>query len=60
MVSCFTFKSLSHFEFIFVQDVKECSNLIDLHAEKQQYLLDKTNSALTYILAQAPHLITDW
>ena len=25
MVSCFIFKSLSHFEFIFVYDVKECS-----------------------------------
>ena len=60
IVSCLIFKSLSHFEFIFVQGVKECSNFIDLHAERQQYFLDKTNSALTYILAQAPHLITDW
>ena len=29
MVSCLTFKSLSHFEFIFVYHVRECSN--DLH-----------------------------
>ena len=28
MVSCFIFKSLSHFEFIFVHDVKMCSNFI--------------------------------
>ena len=32
MVSCLIFKSLSHFEFIFVYGVRECSNFTDLHA----------------------------
>ena len=35
MVSCLTVKSLSHFEFIFVDGVRACSNLIDLHAAVQ-------------------------
>ena len=35
MVSCFMFKSLSHFEFIFVQDVRVCSSFIDLHRAVQ-------------------------
>ena len=30
MVSCLMFKSLSHFEFIFVDGVKVCSSFIDL------------------------------
>ena len=34
-VSCLIFKSLSHFEFIFVYDVRECANFIDLHAAVQ-------------------------
>ena len=35
MVSCLIFQFLSHFEFIFVYDVRVCSNLIDLHAAVQ-------------------------
>ena len=35
MVSCLTFKSLSHFEFIFVHGMKVCSSFIDLHAVVQ-------------------------
>ena len=31
MVSCLIFKSLSHFEFIFVHGLRVCSNFIDLH-----------------------------
>ena len=31
IVSCLMFKSLSHFEFIFMYGVRECSNFIDLH-----------------------------
>ena len=31
IVSCLMFKSLSHFEFIFVHGKKVCSNFIDLH-----------------------------
>ena len=30
MVSCLMFKSLSHFELIFVHGVRVCSNFIDL------------------------------
>ena len=29
MTACLTFRSLKHFEFIFVCDVRECSNFID-------------------------------
>ena len=32
MVSCLTFKSLSHFEFNFVHGVRVSSSIIDLHA----------------------------
>ena len=35
MVSCLINKSLSHFEFIFVYGVRECSNFIDLHVAVQ-------------------------
>ena len=35
MVSCLIFKSLSHFEFIFVYGVRVCSNFIDVHAVVQ-------------------------
>jgi len=31
MVSCLIFKSISHFEFIFVCGVRECSNFTDLY-----------------------------
>ena len=35
MVSSLIFKHLSHFEFIFVYGVRECSNFFDLHAAVQ-------------------------
>ena len=35
MVSCLIFKSLSHFEFIFVHGVRVCSSFTDLHAAIQ-------------------------
>ena len=35
MVSCLTFRSLNHFEFIFVYREKVCSNFIDLHEAVQ-------------------------
>ena len=35
MVSYLIFKSLSHFEFIFVCGVRECSNCIDIHSAVQ-------------------------
>ena len=44
MMSCLMFKSLSHFEFIFVYGVRVCSSFIDLHEAVQfcQYHLLKT------------------
>ena len=44
MVSCLIFKSLNHFEFIFVHGVRVCSSFIDLHAAvqiSQKFLLNK-------------------
>ena len=35
MMSYLIFKSLSHFEFVFVYDVRVCSNCIDLHGAVQ-------------------------
>ena len=35
MVSCLTFKPLSHFEFILVHGVRVCSSFIHLHAVVQ-------------------------
>ena len=35
IMSCLTFKSLSHFEFTLVHDVRVCSNFIDLHVAAQ-------------------------
>ena len=35
IVSDLTFRSLMHFEFIFVYDVRKCSNLILLHVAVQ-------------------------
>ena len=49
MVSCLMFKSLSHFEFIFVYGVRVCSNFIELHVAiqlSQHHLLKRL-----YILA---------
>uniref|UniRef100_A0A8D1PYD9 Uncharacterized protein n=1 Tax=Sus scrofa TaxID=9823 RepID=A0A8D1PYD9_PIG len=44
IVSCLIFKSLSHFESIFVHGVRVYSSFIDLHAAvqvSQQYLLKR-------------------
>ena len=35
MVLCLTFKSLNHFNYIFVYDLRECSNFIILHVTVQ-------------------------
>ena len=54
MVSCLIFKSLSHFEFIFVHGVRVCSSFIDLHAAvqfSQQPLLKRLSFFPFYILA---------
>ena len=52
MVSCLMFKSLSHFEFIFVHGVRVCSNFIDLYADIQfsQHHLLKRPSLSHFIL----------
>jgi len=34
-VSCLIFKSLSHFEFIFMHGVRVCSSFLDLHVAVQ-------------------------
>ena len=51
MVSCLTFKSLSHFEFIFLDGVREYSNFLGLHEAVQlsQNHLLKRLSLLHYI-----------
>ena len=44
MMSCLIFKSFSHFEFIFVHDMRVCSSFIALYAAvqvSQQYLLKR-------------------
>ena len=53
MVSCLIFRSLNHFEFIFAYEVRECSNLIDLHEAVQlsQHHLMKRPSSPLYVLA---------
>ena len=55
MVSCLVFKSLSHFEFIFVYDVRECSNFTDFHAAvqlSQHHLLKVTRDPDHFSLSQ--------
>ena len=37
MVSCLIFRSLKHFEFIFVYDVMVCSNFVDLYEAVQLF-----------------------
>ena len=54
MVSCLMFKSLSHFEFIFVHGVRVCSSYIDLHAAvqfSQHHFAEETVFSPFYILA---------
>ena len=53
IVSGLIFRSLIHFEFIFVHGVKKCSNFILLHVAVQfpQHHLLKRLSASLYILA---------
>ena len=54
MVSCLIFKSLSHFEFIFVHGVRLCSSFIDLYAAIQVYSAispEKTVFSQFYALA---------
>ena len=55
MVSYLIFESLSHFEFIFVFVVRECSNFIDLHGAvqfSQNYLLKRLSFLICIFLPQ--------
>ena len=50
------FKSLSHFEFIFVYVVRQCSSFINLHAAGPAFpaaLAEETAFSLLYILASS-------
>ena len=54
IVSGLTFRSLIHFEFIFVYGVRKCSNFILLHVAvqfSQHHLLKKLSLPPLYILA---------
>ena len=53
IASSLIFRSLIHFEFIFVYDVTKCSHFILLHVAVQfaQHHLLKALSSLLYILA---------
>ena len=54
MVSYLIFKSLNHFEFIFVYDMRVCSGFIDLHGTVQSYfyLLAVVNNVAINICVQ--------
>ena len=56
MVSCLIFDSLSHFEFILLYGVRECSNFTDLHVavKLSQHHLLKRLSFLHWVFL--PHL----
>ena len=52
MVSCLIFKSLSHFEFIYVHGVGVCSSFTDLHAVvqfSQYHLANETFSHFIFL-----------
>ena len=53
-MSCLIFKSLSHFDFIYVHGVRVCSSLLDLNAAVHFFpapLAEDTVFFLFYILA---------
>ena len=61
IVSCLTFRSLIHFEFIFVYGVRECSNFIPLYVAVQfsQHHLFKTLSFLFVYSCLLCHTLGD-
>ena len=61
IVSCLTFRSLIHFEFIFVYGVRECSNFILLHVAVQfsQHHLLKRLFSIVYPCLLC-HRLVDW
>uniref|UniRef100_A0A8D1MKP2 Uncharacterized protein n=1 Tax=Sus scrofa TaxID=9823 RepID=A0A8D1MKP2_PIG len=62
MVSCLIFKSLSHFEFIFVHGMRACSSFIDLHAavEVSQYFLKRLSFPILCSCLLCQRLIEQW
>jgi len=48
-MSCHVFKSLSHFEHIFIFGVKMCFNFIDLHEAVQHCLLKRLFSHYIFL-----------
>ena len=53
MVSGLTFRSLIHFEFIFVYDARECSNFILLHVAfqfSQHHLLKRLSFLASFVV----------
>ena len=61
MVSCFIFKSLNHFEFIFVYGIRECSSFILLHVKGCPIFpapLRETVFSPLYALADFCHRLT--
>ena len=58
IISSLTFRSLTHFEFIFVDGIRECSNFILLQVvvqSSQHHLLKRLSSPL-YILEGSNYL----
>ena len=63
MVSCLVFKSLSHFQFIFVYGVRECSNFIDLYVAvklSQHHQLKILSFLIVYFYLLCQRLIDCW
>ena len=61
-MSCLVFKSLSHFEFIFVYSVRVCSNFIGLLVALQlsQHRLEKCFFFFSICIFLPPLLNTNW
>ena len=60
MVSCLMFKNISHFELIFVRDVRGCSSFIDLHTAfqfSQHHLLKRLSFSHFIFLLPLQRLI---
>ena len=59
IVSCLTFRSLIHFQFIFVYDVRKCSNFILLHVAvqfSQHHLLKRLYLPCCIFLSPLPKI----
>ena len=61
MVSCLTYKSLSHFQFIFVHGLRVCSSFIGLHVAvqfSQHHLLKRLS--FSYFIFLPPQSKVNW